>query len=109
VAPEDRAAGFATVKTPNGFQSMHFDSPANQRVLIVFGSRYEGVPPGGLRDVYCGTVSQGILVTKDEVRLSSRIARGGIRCSGMPVDATQFRMFNESRPGRDAPAGEPPR
>lgn len=80
---------------PKKAQYMHFDEPADQTVFIIFGTPYGGELPASWPNIYCGTESQGILITDNAVRLSKHVARGGLRCSGRGIDALQFRMFNE--------------
>lgn len=72
----------------------------NTRTLaIVFGTRYQGKSFRSLLDrgIYCGTVSQGVVLTDQTVSLSRRVAEGGVRCEGSGVDAREFDLFDADR------------
>lgn len=78
-------------------QTAQFKTKGKRRTLvIVFGTPYRGpaidVPA---KSVYCGTASQAVMLADKEIRLSMRIAEGGIRCEGYGVDEREFRMFDE--------------
>lgn len=86
---------FATQGPSKELQSFDFEAPIAQTILIVFGTAFTGAIPASWPKAYCGTVSQAILLREDELKLSERVAEGGLRCSGKAVDKLQFKMFNE--------------
>lgn len=67
----------------------------NRTLFVVFGTPYAG-DFNRRQDRYCGTVSQAVAVSPIEIRLSERVAEGGLRCEGEPIDRREFELFNES-------------
>jgi hypothetical protein len=86
---------FASYGEPRKTQYKHFNDPNNQTVLIAFGTPYKDELPANWPKKFCGTESQGVLITDNSVRLSKHVARGGLHCSGRGNDEMRFRMFNE--------------
>lgn len=78
-------------------QTARFGKKTWQRtLLIVFGTPEDpAMQAAATAGRYCGTVSQAIAVTTREVRISSRVARGGRRCEGGEVDEREFHIFDE--------------
>jgi hypothetical protein len=71
-----------------------FERPTPVTVLIVFGTPVDKAKvPRSWGDRYCGSESQGILFGHEGVRVSPRVARGGLRCEGMAVDDKEFWLF----------------
>ena len=106
-AKEDTAGEHTLVPTPpcrfvgeagSVPQIVQFNNHDKRFLIIVFGSPYLGKPPAKLASegVYCGTVSQAIVVTSQAVRLSKRVAKGGLRCEGRMLDKLEFELFDEA-------------
>lgn len=78
-------------------QTEQFKSKGSNRTLvIVFGTPYRGAPVKlQTKGAYCGTDSQAVMLADKDIRLSRRVAAGGIRCEGYGVDQREFVIFDE--------------
>jgi len=86
------------VDRPGAFpQTARLRTKSKMRTLVlVFGTPYQDTSFNlPAKDVYCGTVSQAVMLTNKKVYLSQRIAEGGLRCEGYGVDEREFMIFNE--------------
>ena len=65
--------------------------PEAQTVFIVVASPYSG--PLSKAQRKCGTVSQAVLIDAAGVRTLPRVAHGGVRCQGEPLDPAEWWLF----------------